>query len=157
MRRSRQNRRLLAGLICALASYAVVPHSYGEEVYKTSDAAGHVIYSDRPSSSAAEKVTVTAKPADAREAARLAKQHALEDAEYAQRSRQEADEQSRQDMQSRQDAAHCAAARSHYTFLKDVARLFRLDAEGNRIFYSDEEADAMRATAKQAVEQACGK
>jgi hypothetical protein len=157
MRRSRHNRRLRACLICALASYAVLPCSYGEEVYKTTDPAGRMVYSDRPSSSGAEKVTVSVMPADASEAARLAEQQALEDAKYTQRSQRQADEQSRQDARSRQDAAHCAAAPSHYAFLKDVARLFRLDGDGNRVFYSDEEADAMRATAMQAMEQARSK
>jgi hypothetical protein len=157
MKHKRHDRWWCAGLMCALAGATVLPRSYGEEVYKSTDAAGHVVYSDRPASSAAEKVTVTVTPADASEAARLAKQHALEDAEYSQRSRQEAEQLSRQDAQARQDAARCAAARSHYAFLKDVARLFRLDANGNRVFYSDEEADGMRTTAKQAIEQACSK
>jgi hypothetical protein len=156
MTRPRRNRWMRACAICALAGGATLPRSDGEEVYKTTDAAGHVVYSDRPSSSKAEKVTVPVTPADAVEAERLAKQRALEDAEYAQRSRREADEQTRQDAQSRQDAAHCAAARNHYAFLRDVARLFRLDADGNRVFYSDEQADAMRASARQAMEQACG-
>ena len=157
MRRPRRHRRLPAWLIGALASCVAVAASDAQEVYKATDAAGHVVYSDRPSSSSSEKVTVQVKPADAGEAARLDKQRALEDAEYTQRSRQEADQQSRQDAQFTQNAAHCSAARNHYAFLKDVARLFRLDADGNRVFYSDEEADAMRAAAKQAMEQACSK
>jgi hypothetical protein len=143
-------------VIGALAGSAALPRSYGDEVYKTTDASGHVVYSDRPSSPKAEKITVPVRPADPGEAARLARQHALEDAEYAQRSRQEADEQLRQAAQARQDADRCSAARSHYAFLKDVARLFRLDADGNRVFYSDEQTDAMRGAARQAMEQACG-
>jgi Domain of unknown function (DUF4124) len=155
MKRSRRI-QILRALLCLLAG-AALARSNAEEVYKTTDAAGHVVYSDHPSSPKAEKITVPVKQVDPSEAARLAKQHALEDAEYAQHSRQEADEQSRQDAQSKQDAERCAAARSHYALLKDVNRLFRLDADGNRVFYSDEETDAKRAAAKQAMEQACGK
>jgi hypothetical protein len=59
MRHARHNRWCCAWLMCALAGSAVLARSYGEEVYKTTDAAGHVVYSDRPSSSVAEKVTVT--------------------------------------------------------------------------------------------------
>jgi hypothetical protein len=146
-----------ACLLCALAGAAVVSSGHGDEVYKTVDAAGHVVYSDHPTSPKAEKMSVPVKQPDPNEAARLDKQRKVEDAEYAQRSRQEADEQGRQAAQAREDAARCADARKHYLFLKDVARLFRLDADGNRIFYSDQEADAMRAAAKQAMEQACGK
>jgi Domain of unknown function (DUF4124) len=142
---------------CVLAGSALLPRSHAEEVYKTTDANGHVVYSDRPSSPQSQKVTVPVTPADAGEAARLAKQHALEDAEFAQRSRQEADAQTRQAAQARQDADRCSAARNHYAVLRDVRRLFQVDADGNRVFYSDEQADAMRAAAKQAMEQACGK
>jgi hypothetical protein len=144
-------------LLCVLAGSAVLPRSHAQEVYKTIDASGHVVYSDRPSSPQAQKVTVPVIPADADEAARLAKQHALEDAEFAQRSRQEADAQARQAAQAKQDADRCSAARNHYAVLRDVRRLYQLDADGNRVFYSDQQADAMRAAAKQAMDQACGK
>lgn len=143
-------------LICALAGLAVLPRSYSEEVYKTIDASSHVVYSDHPTSPAAEEMSVPVKEAHPSEVARLAKQRALEDAEYAQRSRQEAEEQSKQAAQSKQQAARCTGARNHYFSIKDSRRLYRLDADGNRVFYSDEEADAMRATAKQAMDQACG-
>jgi Domain of unknown function (DUF4124) len=143
---------LLLSLLCLAP-----PGAFGDEVYKTVDASGRVVYSDRPSSPKSEKMTVPVQQADPNEAARLAKQRALEAADYAQRSRQEADEQGRQEAQSRLDAARCTSARTRYFTFKDVRRIFRLDAEGNRVFYSDEEADAMRAAAKQAMEQACGK
>jgi hypothetical protein len=141
----------------ALALLAGPPRGSCDEVYKTVDASGNVVYSDHPSSPKSEKMTVPVQPADQSEAARLTKQRALQDADYAQRSRQEADERARQDAQSRQDAARCSSARNRYFSFKDTRRIFRLDADGNRVFYSDEEADAMRAAAKQAMEQACGK
>ena len=144
-----------AGLICTLACAAVVARGYADEVYKTVDASGHVVYSDHPTSQAAQKLSVPVTQPDPNEAARLAKQRQLENAEYAQRSRQENDDQSRQAAQAKQDAARCSAARDRYFSIKDVRRIFRLDADGNRVFYSDQEADAMRAAAKQAMEQAC--
>jgi hypothetical protein len=144
-------------LLCLLAASALVPRGHAQEVYKTTDANGHVVYSDRPSSSQAQKITVPVIPANADEAARLAKQHELEDADFAQRSRQEADTQARQAAQARQDADRCSAARNRYAALRDVRRLYQVDADGNRNYYSDEQADAMRAAAKQAMEQACGK
>jgi hypothetical protein len=155
----RQRKIILARtcLMCAVAAVALAPCGYGDEVYKTTDASGHVVYSDHPTSPTAEKMSVPVTQPDAAEAARLAKQRELEDAEYAQRSRQDADEQSRQAAQARQDAAHCTAARNHYNFLMQLNRVFRLDANGDRVYYSDQEADSMRAAAKQAMEQACGK
>lgn len=146
-----------AGLMCALAGAAMLTCADGDEVYKTTDASGHVVYSDRPAAPNAQKITVPVTQADPGEAARIAKQHALEDAEFAQRSRREADEQTRQAAQAKQEADRCTAARNRNANLKDVRRVYRLDADGNRDFYTDEQADAMRAAAKQAMEQACGK
>ena len=145
-----------ACLMLTLAGVALTARGYGDEVYKTVDASGHVVYSDHPTSAASEKLSVPVNATDPAEAARLAKQRALEDAEYAQRSRQEADEQRQEAAQSKQQAAQCTSARNHYFSIKDSRRLFRLDADGNRVFYSDAEADAMRADAKQAMDQACG-
>jgi len=157
LNRPRQRRIARICLIGALASAAVVARGYADEVYKTVDASGHVVYSDLPTSPGSQKLSVPVTQPDPKEAARLAKQRELEDADYAQRSRQEADQQSRQATQARQDAARCSAARNHYFSIRDVRRIYRLDADGNRVFYSDEEADAMRAAAKQAMEQACPK
>jgi hypothetical protein len=155
----RQPRIDLAGacLICALAGCALAARGYGDEVYKTVDASGHVVYSDHPISSATQKVDLQVTQPDAAEAARLAKQHALEDADFAQRSKQEAADASKQAAQAKQDEARCTAARTRYNFLMQVNRLYRVDADGNRAYYSDQEGDAMRATAKQTMDQACGK
>ena len=89
-----------ACLMCILAGIAVAGRGYGDEVYKTVDASGHVVYSDHPTSSAAQKVDVQVTQPDAAEAARLGKQRALEDAEFAQRSKQEAADASKQAAQA---------------------------------------------------------
>ena len=146
-----------ACLMFTLAGVALMARGYGDEVYKTVDASGHVVYSDHPTSPAAQKMSVPVTPPDAAEAARLGKQRALEDAEFAQRSKQEAADASKQAAQAKQDEARCTSARTRYNYLMQVNRLYRLDADGNRAYYSDEEADAMRATAKQTMDQACGK
>jgi hypothetical protein len=146
-----------AGLLGTLACVALAPRGYGDEIYKTVDASGHVVYSDHPTSPAAQKLSVPVTQPDAAEAARLGKQRALEDAEFAQRSRQDAADASKQAAQAKQDEARCTAARTRYNFLMQVNRLYRVDADGNRAYYSDPEADAMRATSKQTMDQACGK
>jgi hypothetical protein len=157
MKRQSQIDLARACLVCALAGIALAARGYGDEVYKTVDPSGHVVYSDHPTSSAAQKVDVQVTQPDAAEAARLAKQHALEDADFAQRSKQEAADASKQAAQAKQDEARCTAARSRYNFLMQVNRLYRVDADGNRAYYSDQEGDAMRATAKQTMDQACAR
>ena len=44
-----------------------------EEVYKSIDAQGHVVYSDRPETSAAQKAVVNVDRPDAKEVARMGK------------------------------------------------------------------------------------
>ncbi|HEY1723843.1 MAG TPA: DUF4124 domain-containing protein [Steroidobacteraceae bacterium] len=127
-----------------------------QEVYKSTDAQGHVIYSDHPTSAASQRQSVDVVQPDKDEAARLEKQRALEDADYAQRSRDEADQQRKQAAQDKQTAERCKAARSRYLSLKDLRRLYRLDDAGNRVYYSDAELDAMRVSSKQTMDQACG-
>jgi hypothetical protein len=145
-----------ACLMFSLACIALAARGYGDEVYKSVDASGHVVYSDRATSPTSQKMSVPVTPPDAAEAARLGKQRALEDAEFAQRSKQDAADASKQAAQAKQDEARCTAARTRYNFLMQVNRLYRVDADGNRAYYSDEEGDAMRATAKQTMDQACG-
>jgi len=157
LNRPRQSGCARICLVGALAAAAVVARGDADEVYKTVDASGHVVYSDHPTSPTAQKLSVPVTQPDPNEAARLAKQRELEDAEYAQRSRQEADEQGREAAKAKEDAARCTAARNRYLSLKDVNRVYRLDADGNRVFYSDQEADAMRAAAKQTMERACAR
>jgi hypothetical protein len=147
---------LIGALVVALAGIVVQPRAHGEEVYRSVDASGNVVYSDHPTSPTSSKLTVPVRAADPAEAARLAKQHALEDADYAQRTKLEAEEQSKQAAQAKQQAERCSSAKNHYFSIKDARRLFHVGADGDRVFYSDEEADAMRATAKQAMDQACG-
>ena len=50
----------------------------------------------------------------------------------------------------------CTNARNYYFRLMDVNRLYHQNDNGERVFYSDEEADALRQKAKQAMNAACG-
>jgi hypothetical protein len=49
----------------------------------------------------------------------------------------------------------CDGARSRYYSLKDARRIFQRDAEGNRVYYNDADADAKREEARQAMLTAC--
>ena len=50
----------------------------------------------------------------------------------------------------------CDSARNRYYALKDARRIYERDADGNRIYFSDQEAEAKREEARQAVIAACG-
>jgi hypothetical protein len=81
------------------------------EIYKSVDAQGHVVYSDRADTAAAQKDQIK--------------------------------------------QAQCDRAREHYYSLKDARRIYDRDAEGNRVFLSDPDADAKREEARQAMAAAC--
>jgi hypothetical protein len=127
------------------------------DVYKTVDAQGHVSYSDRPNTTAAQKTTIDVQQADPTEAARLGKEQAILNAEAAQRNRREFIDAKHKDQQARVKQAECEKARYRYNVLKDSTRVFKVDADGNRAYYTDAEADAKRAEARQAMDVACAK
>jgi hypothetical protein len=126
------------------------------EVYKSVDAQGHVVYSDRADTSTAQKSTVRVDQSDPTEAARIAKEQAILKAEETQRNRKKAQDDAKNAQQDHVTQVQCDSARNQYYALKDARRVFQRDADGNRVFYTDHEADAKREEARQAMTAACG-
>ena len=130
-----------------------------QEVYKSVDAQGHVVYSDRGGNKTAPRASVHVDQPDPAEVARLAKQQQLLAAQEQQRLKEQvADERAKalEDRKRQQKEKACENARNNYFRLQESTRLFKRDADGNRIYYSDSEADTMRQQAKQAMTAACG-
>ena len=155
--RSAQRNAPLIALMVSVGLLAPIRPSCAGEVYKSVDAQGHVVYSDRAATPTAQKSTVHVIPADPAEAARATRETSLLKAEDNRRKRE-------QDMDSRNKAQQdhdkqvaCQNARNRYNSLKDANVLYRLDAQGNRVFYTDAEGDARKEQAHQAMIAACGK
>jgi hypothetical protein len=127
-----------------------------DQIYRSVDAQGHVTYSDRPNASGAQKADVSVQQADPAEAQRLAQERQLLKAEDDQRKKQTATDARAKAQQDHDKASRCRVARDNYNNLKDVARIYKLDADGNRVFLSDAEAEAKRETARQVMTTACG-
>jgi hypothetical protein len=127
-----------------------------QEVYKSTDAQGHVVYSDRASTSTAKKSEVHVTQPDPAEVARIAKEQEILNAQDAQRKQQQAVDDKKKAQQDREKQSRCDAARNHYFSMKDARRIFHMDADGNRVYDTDPEADARREDAKQAMTAACG-
>jgi hypothetical protein len=142
---------MTAGLLFA----AVAHPARADQVYKSVDAQGHVTYSDRPNAVGAQKTDVTVQQADPAEAARLAKERQVLNAEDDQRKKQDLVADKNKAQQDKDKQARCQAAKDHYNSIKD-GRLYKRDSEGNRQFMSDSEADAQRETARQVMNTACG-
>jgi hypothetical protein len=131
--------------------------SRADEVYKSVDAQGHVVYSDRAPTPTAQKSVVHVIPSNPAEAARAARETNLLKAEENQRKREQDIDSRKKAQQDHERQVLCEQARNRYNSLKDVNLIYRLDAQGNRVFYTDAEADARRQQAHQAMTSACGK
>jgi hypothetical protein len=133
-------------------------HAIAHDIYKTVDAEGHVTYSDHALSPQSKKVTIDVIQGDPAEAARLAKERALVNADAAQQaklSQQRAAEQQAQEAQKALQQRKCEAARSRFATFAAGGRIFNIDEQGNRVYYSDEEIEAQRNSAKVAMDSAC--
>ena len=140
----------LLGLVCASGPLPA------QEVYKSVDADGHVVFSDRASSKSAPKTTVHVDAPDPAEVARLAKEQEMLKAADQQRTKQQAIEANTKAREDQKKQAACDNARNYYFRMKDSNRLYQRDPDGNRVYYSDSEADALRERARRAMSSACG-
>jgi hypothetical protein len=125
------------------------------EVYKSVDADGHVVYSDRASTSTAQKSTVRIDEPDPKEVARNAREHEILKAEEVQRNKKQSIDEAKNAQQDRNRQAQCEIARNRYYALKEARRIYERDADGNRVFLSDADADLKREEARQAMAAAC--
>jgi len=127
-----------------------------DEIYKSVDAQGHVVYSDRPISATAKKTDVTVQEANPAEAARLAKERELLKAEDDQRKKAQFIADRTKAQQEQLKKTKCQNARDRYNSMKETHRMFKTDADGNRVYYTDTEVDMLREEARQAMNTACG-
>ena len=137
---------VLTAPVCALA----------DGIYKSVDADGHVTYSDRAPSAKAQKSSVRVIEGDPTQAARTAKETDILKAEDSQRKRAQAQESRNKAQQDEKKQRACQAARNRYNSMKDANLLYKLDDQGNRVFYTDAEGDARKEQARQAMISACG-
>ena len=127
-----------------------------QQIYKTVDAQGNVVYSDHAPSKNAPKVSLHVEQPNPAEVARLEKQQAQLKAADLQRSLQQAVDDKKKAADDRKRAVACQNARNRYYQLKDSGRIYKRDADGNRVYYSDSDADAMREQARRTMIGACG-
>lgn len=153
MTSSRAQRGAVLAALLALAYPACPPRA--DEVYKSIDAQGHVVYSDQPDPSA-QKSEVRVDRPDPKEVARIAKDQEIQKAEEIQRNRQKSIDDAKKAQADHSNQVQCENARNHYYLLKDSRRIYQRDADGNRVYYSDQEADGKREEARLAMTAACG-
>ena len=130
---------------------------WGNEVYRSVDADGHVRYSDRPEGNNVEKVLIVvprgtpgARAPRAASNAGQASAAASAPAAIAGPIPAETAEPSAEER-----ARNCATARERVERYEVAHRLYRTGADGEREYLSDAEYDEVRARAAQEVERWC--
>jgi hypothetical protein len=148
----------------AIAIFAALPLSVAfADVYRSVDAQGHVLYSDTPTpgaelvrignSSQRANSTASASSTPARTAAPPPPK--VNDPSKDQLSRQAAARTVQSDVaQTRAD--QCKKLTEAYQQAVAARRIYNADANGERIYLTDEQADAQRVNAKLAMDEACG-
>jgi hypothetical protein len=147
-----KNTCLLAAVL--LAPYLGVP-LFAAEVYKSVDANGHVVYSDHPDP-VAQKLDISVDEPQAADVARIAKEQKLLKVEDNERKRLAALEDKKKAQLEHDQQLRCEKARTRYYSLKDARRVYGRDGDGNRVYYSDKDADAQRQAAQQSMQTECG-
>lgn len=125
-----------------------------QDVYRSVDAEGNAVYSDRPGDDSAVRVAIAASaPPPAVTGAVAASEPAAEEPEGPDEDTIAAAEAA----QLAEDrAANCEYARRRSETYAVSHRLYRVDENGERVYYSDAELTEARNQASAEVSQWCG-
>ena len=144
-------RFLLPMLVIALASMAVT----AQEVYRTVNPDGTIVYSDRPLSERSQLVSVATRSTDPERVA--AEADALLEAEEArdQRSAEPAGLAEARAEQAEKMAEACRIAQQKAEAYERAPRIYEEMPDGSRRYLSDEDVARERLAARQAVIDYC--
>lgn len=144
-------------LVCAPLLLAVNP-AVADEIYKSTDAKGQVVYSDRRPAGKAEVVDIESAPSNeaglARTRTELEALAALDQQRKQEAAAKAAAKKAAEDAAKRKDQ-RCTLARTRYQGLMEHSRIYRRDEAGERVYYSAAEIDAERIKSKQRMEEEC--
>lgn len=146
---------LAASIVVALA---VRPAS-AAEIFKSVDAQGRAIYSDRPPPGTSERIYI---PGASRSSDESRERAAAELAELKRRETEREEERSLQKQKKTQNEEalraqeqRCEQARNRFLTFSEANRLYRRDARGERVYYTGPEIDVEREKARQEMQVNC--
>jgi tRNA A37 threonylcarbamoyladenosine modification protein TsaB len=146
-------------IVLAAAAFSGTACAGDTQVYKTLDAQGNVVYTDTTSSANTQQTTVHYHEPSAKDLKGVEEQRKALQATEAQRLQQAVISNSartQQEKQQQAQQARCESARRYFNSIKDAGRLYQHDAQGDRVYLTDPEADAKRTQARQAMTDSCG-
>lgn len=148
--------RLAIAAICLAGSCA-----FAGDVYKWVDEDGNVHYGDRPTADS-ERMDIVSRPTDpAAVSARRDKAAVVEpEASPAEEQAAAPEEEKRptraeRNQQRQEKAEQCAEARERLQRHLVARRMYRVDENGERVYYDDAEIQAAKEKAQQKVDEFC--
>lgn len=161
MRTQASTLRLLGSLLPGVLAVGLSAAAWGDaHIYKTVDAQGNVVYTDKAPTANLQKTTVQVHEPTAADLQRVEQQkkalQAADDQRVVEAINEKTNEAQKQ-KQQRDKQARCQQARNVFYSLRDANRLYQRDAQGNRMYLPDEQADAKRLEAQKAMDAACGR
>lgn len=142
-------------LLTALAMALVSVTATANDVYRTVDRDGTVIYSDRPLSSSSQRISLATQEADEERVAAEAEALREADAARRQRSAEPAGLAAARAEQEELKATACREAREKAQAYEHAPRVYEQMPDGSRRYLSDEEVARARLSARQAVTDFC--
>jgi hypothetical protein len=135
--------------------------THAGEVYKSTDAQGRPIYTDKPPTLPAQRLNVQSATTDVLEVQQRyeaeMKQYGAADQAAADATKKAADARKAQEMTAEDRAKRCIEARQRYESYMNARRLYEPGStEGERRYLDSAEIDAARANAKQTMDELCG-
>lgn len=147
-------------LLLLIASLALLATAQAAEVFKTKDAQGNTIYTDRPESLPAQKVNVATRSTDKVEVQRQYDEkmqaNAASEKSRADAAKQAGEARQANEMTVADKAKRCLDARARYEQVMNAQRLYEPgEKEGERRYLDAKEIDAARAAHKKAMDEFC--
>jgi len=143
-----------------LAALLIVGGAQASDVFKTTDAKGQPIYTDRPDTLPAQKVDIKTQQTDMVEAQKRydaeMKSFAKADKASTDASQKAAGTQKTVQLSAEDRAKRCQDARARYDKYMNSRRLYEQgETDSDRRYLSDAEIDAARANAKKTMDEFC--
>ena len=143
-------------VLFALCAANLADLTFAADVFKSKDAQGHLVYSDKRPTATAERMTIEPGPRNKAESlARTDSQRVAYEAAAAERIQRNRTEAAKRAAAQDQRATRCKEALAQKAYFGFDSPKFRVDASGNRIYYSVAEIDQKRTEAKQQIAELC--
>jgi hypothetical protein len=129
---------------------------FAGQVYKWTDDEGNVYYSDTPVANA-QSVAIDSRPTDPKQAPAETQARADAQAQKAEDAASAPQEPTQEELQAeaRERAENCTKYKERQLQFAQSRRIYRMDEDGERVYYDEEEMAATRARVAEQVNEYC--